>query len=103
MKQLDNHLKEVNFLRKQLLNEIRMFFNSEPNTQINVAETEGVDIELINGMLVTTIMEDGVHDLHKDGDVVPFGELASEDLSDIIDVINNYLVDLAKIIKRASN
>lgn len=101
MKEIQNFETEMGKLRDSVLNSIYGFFNQNPNEEIDVIETEGVSFELFNKSEVVKITLEGVFD--SEDETQEFSNLSIEDLVYVIAVINDYIVDFNKAMKRASN
>jgi hypothetical protein len=97
-----NNFKEANKKAKEnMLKEISDFFTENPFIEkIDIVEVEGEDLNVRGDKMVDSIYSDRVTGY---GGEFDFEELDLCDLECIIDIINNWIVDFDKTMKRCED
>ena len=96
MQELNSYLLEIVRIKEKQLSEIKNFF-------LKNANIEKIDVTEVEGNVVDTIFEGGVYlkEVYElNGDYFDFQYLSTDDLAEIIHIINSFIVDFKKTIKK---
>ena len=101
MKKLNSYHKETSELKERLLSEVERFFSENQWCEdIDIEKVEGCEISVRGNEPVGKINKYGVH---RQGQSFDFDELDMCDLSYIIDIINMFIDDFEKTMKRCES